>query len=123
MISIILIIVAAISNAMMDTLDHNFDNSVFRNLDENFWRKSKGYLNKYKERVKENGRKYPEFISGITDTFSDAWHIVKFCLILCIVIGFSIEKDFCIYDPIIYLIIWGAIFKGSCMFLTINSDE
>lgn len=114
-----LISLAAFFNGVMDTLDHSFDKSVFQNSNEEFWKKSVSYLNKYKDRVKENGRKYPKFLSGFTDTFSDAWHIAKFLLILCIVLGFSVEKNFCIYDPIIYLIIWGAVFKGSCMILTI----
>ena len=107
LLTILLISIAAISNAVMDILKDRFKDSVFSKFNEQFWNPAKSYLNKYIEGDKDKGRKYPSFISGFTDTFSDSWHIFKFILILCIVLIAS--NSF--IEFILYFSLWGIIFK------------
>jgi uncharacterized membrane protein YbjE (DUF340 family) len=107
----ILIFIIALSSAVMDTLKDKFSVSIFKNLNPYFWNPAESWKNKYKNRDKTQGKKYPEYLSGLTDSFSDAWHIFKFLIVVCIIIGFSIEKDFNIYYTIIYWLEYGLVFK------------
>ena len=107
----ILIFIIASSIASMDILKDNFNNSIFKDLDGYFWNPSISWKNKYLGGIKSNGRKYPNYLSGFTDTFSDAWHIFKLIVIICIIIGFSITKQFNIYYTIIYWLEYGLVFK------------
>ena len=106
----VLICIAAISNAVMDILKDKFQKSVFQNYNENFWNPSKSYLNKYIDRDDSKGRKYPSWLSGIMDSFSDVWHIAKLIMIICIIIGFCLTKTFSWQNLIYCWLIWGSTF-------------
>ncbi len=75
-ISLILIILAAISEAIMDTLQFHYDKSIFKsNPKQYFWNPLISWANKYKQDLKT-----PRFI-GSTSLFvfaTDAWHLFKF---------------------------------------------
>jgi hypothetical protein len=107
----LLIIIASISNAIMDILKDNFNNSIFSKLNEGFWNPYFSWRNKYKNLDKSQGRIYPNYLSGLTDTFSDAWHIAKFIMIVCVIIGFSLDNSFSWESLIIKWVLWGIIFK------------
>jgi len=107
----ILIFIAAFSNAIMDTLRHHFDKSVFKNLNQQFWNAAVSHTNKYKNGDSKLGRKYPKCLSPLTDIFSDAWHIFKIIMIVAIIIGFSITKQFQFSDLLIHWAIWFATFE------------
>lgn len=108
----ILIFIAAFSNAVMDVLQHKFSSSVFKNFNPKFWNPTISWTNKYRNGKKENGRKYPSFLSGVTDTFSDAWHIFKLIFILSIITGFCLENSFRLENIPILFAIWGVTFKA-----------
>ena len=107
----LLVVIAAISNATMDILKDNFNGSVFSELNKNFWNPYFSWKNKYKNLDKLQGRKYLTYLSGFTDTFSDAWHIAKFIMIVCIIIGFCLDNILSWQSLLIKWILWGITFK------------
>ena len=71
MLQIILFGLAAIFNAVMDTLEEgHFSKSIFKNLDPKFWYKYESW--KYVRRI------------PIIDYPIDAWHICKSLMIFCL---------------------------------------
>ena len=84
MITIIFITLAAIFNAMMDTVSFHYQESIFMNypklrqfLDANF-----SWQNKYKNRDYKQGKKFfgsTTFLVFLTD----GWHLFKSLMLLC----------------------------------------
>lgn len=79
MISIILILLAAFFNAVMDAVENeNFFETIFRNLPKQFWYKRESW-------------KYVKKIFGYRP---DAWHLAKSCMLVCFagaVVWFDIQ--------------------------------
>lgn len=74
MVSLLFFILAALFNAVMDTLEEgHFTNSIFKNLNPKFWYKYESW--KYAKKIPI--LKYP----------IDAWHISKSLMILCLALG------------------------------------
>ena len=72
MSSLCFVILAAIFNAIMDTLENeNFYSSWFGNLNERFW-------------YKRTSWKYAKKIGGYK---VDAWHLAKSCMIICLLLA------------------------------------
>ena len=76
LLSILSIIVAAISKAVRDSLSHHFENSIFSELNPNFWNPVISGANKWNGGKEENGEKF--FLSstlfvGITE----GWHVFE----------------------------------------------
>lgn len=94
MISLILIIIAAIANAIMDTLVHHYPISVFskyyKTFKESFWFPDNSWKNKYVYKNTKNWRRF------IPDSLSDGWHIMKTVMI------FSLIGAVVCYDPIYF---------------------
>src|SRR5690349_17699778 len=91
MISLIFFVLAAISNAAMDTLAHHFWGSVFKNSDSNFWNPAYSWINKYIDRDYHKGhRKILGTNINFPDAFTDGWHIFKMLMIvfLCLSVAF-----------------------------------
>ena len=85
----ILLGIAAICNAAMDVLAFKFKNSIFKNLNHNWWNPAKSWKNKYKDKMVFKG---PAFI-GSTTLFSfitDAWHLFRFLNNTLITIAFIV---------------------------------
>ena len=77
-ISIVLLIVAAIAEAIMDKLQFHFDDSVFWKLRGNKWWDPKiSHLNKWKNGDKSQGEAFPGS-STIFVFVTDAWHFFQF---------------------------------------------
>ena len=99
----------------MDILKDNFQNSIFKNFSQNFWNPNTSWRNKYIDGDKSKGRKYPSYLSGIFDTFSDGWHIAKFIMIIGICVGMSLQNSITLEEFVknflINLGIWGLTFK------------
>jgi len=72
----VFIILSAISEAIMDKLQHSFNESVFRDLNENWWDPTFSWRNKYKCSSPYMGPKF--FLSTTALVFlTDAWHLFK----------------------------------------------
>jgi hypothetical protein len=101
-VSIIWWILAAVCNAVMDTLSHHYPTSIFVNKDPKFWNPKISWKNKYKEGVKAMG---PAFYlsTGILVAFTDAWHLFKSIQIVLIVVSiitFPYSYQFCFLDVV-----------------------
>ena len=66
-----LVFIAAIFNAVMDTLENEpaFNNSIFRNFDKTFWSKEISW----------------KYAKKILNYKVDGWHLVKSAMIFCLV--------------------------------------
>jgi hypothetical protein len=86
-IGIILVILAGICKAVMDTVADHYDNSVFasKEFDRYFWDKSISWANKYMNDMSRRPRFW-----GSTTVFvfvTDAWHLFQFCTYWMLIIG------------------------------------
>ena len=96
-------IIAGACNAIMDTLQFNFDNSIFKNRTPNFWNPKKSWVNKYSQPLEPYRKKWyyfgivtPKFKESfpfsttILVSLTDAWHLFQkvtwSCLIGAIVL-------------------------------------
>ena len=96
MISLFLVILAAIFNAIMDTLENeNFYSSWFGNLNERFFYKRISW-------------KYAKKIGGYK---LDAWHLAKSCMILSMA-GAVVVHNGHGWMPFVYIgIVWNLTFN------------
>lgn len=96
-LSAILLILAAISNAVMDSLEEGrFQRSVFRKFNPKFWYKEESW--KYAKRV----FKYP----------IDAWHLAKSLMCIFITFAISVNIHFPLLGSVVILGgIWILIFN------------
>ena len=99
MITILLIIIAAACNALMDTVeyDNKFYNSIFRNLDPNWWLKTHSYL-------------HVNFIP-FTKYRLDAWHLFKSLMIVAQVLAIVSYKP--IVNELVDIAFFGFIWNIS----------
>ncbi len=80
-LSLICWILAAICNAVMDTLAHHYSTSIFTKYDPKFWNPKISWKNKYKKGVKALGPAF--FLStGMLVAFTDGWHLFKSTMIV-----------------------------------------
>jgi hypothetical protein len=100
MITLILISVAGICNAVMDVLWSRYDVSVFRNLNPMFWNPQVSWKNKWAQPYPQPAPHewyyfgfYPEYkerfpySSTIFVFLTDAWHLFKFLMLIFIMLG------------------------------------
>lgn len=97
MATLILIILAAYCNAVMDILENeNFSSSIFRNLNPKFWYKRESW--KYAKRI--FGWKF------------DGWHVFKsLMLILLMIAVVSYKPIFGWIDFILFGMVWNINFS------------
>jgi hypothetical protein len=116
MISLILVILAAIINAAMDTLNARYDRSVFYNPN---WTKFNQFTNpatSWQNKWKNGDRKQGELFFG-SSTFlvwtTDAWHLLKTLMLACYSIAIVTYSPIIhpIIDAIAYWIIFGVAFE------------
>lgn len=95
-------VLAAICNAVMDTLEHHYPTSIFVKYNPKFWDPKISWKNKYKEGVKAYGPAF--FLStGMLVAFTDAWHLFKstqIVLIVMAIVTFPYTYEICIFDAI-----------------------
>lgn len=87
LISFILVILASICNAVMDTLCQHHDNSIFGKYKIGFWSDASttSWRNKYVEGNPLKGRKKLFWKINIPSTFTDAWHFTKSSMIVFLI--------------------------------------
>ena len=96
MISYLLILLAAICNAVMDILENeNFSSSVFRNLDPKWWYKRESW--KYAKKI--FGWKY------------DGWHVFKSTTIILLVLAIVLYRP--VLNPVLDFFIMGGIWNAT----------
>lgn len=95
------ICLAAICNAVMDTLAHHYSTSIFNNSNKQFWDASVSWKNKYIDGDKKKGRvRWTRFNFIKPVQISDGWHIFKTLCIFFIVcaVAFHDYKESYIYS-------------------------
>jgi len=98
--SLLLLILAAFFNAVMDAVENeNVHTSIFKNWDPRFWHKRESW-------------KYVRKIFGYRP---DAWHLSKSLMIICMCLAmiffdFSIKKW---QDVLLYLVLAGIVWNVS----------
>lgn len=87
-ISLALFFIAGIANAIMDTLEHHFSISIFKNLPS--WDAKETWKNKWKNGDPEQGPRFP----GSTTVFvftTDPWHFFKMIMISSVAAAVAIH--------------------------------
>ena len=114
LISFILIIIASVSNALMDVLSYRYERSIFANAkNQQFYNPAISWKNKYLNHDPEQGKAFvgsTTFLVG----FTDAWHLAKTIMLLCfisaIVIGFGLGAWSLFLIPLLYMV-YGTVFE------------
>jgi hypothetical protein len=93
----VFILFSAFGKAVCDAIAHHFNESVFKNMDENFWNPVKSGGNKWKNGDRSQGEKFL-FSSTILVTFTEGWHIFdfvrnKFSVVGSLLLCYSIELN------------------------------
>jgi hypothetical protein len=96
--SIILIFLAAILNAFMDTLAHHFSTSIFKELNVKFWNPNISW----------------EYAKKINGYVFDAWHMGKSLMIFCLmgaVVMYVPITNYKLLDWAILGVLWNTTFS------------
>jgi hypothetical protein len=82
-IIVILLIIAAVSKSIMDTVNFHFETSIFSKFEKRrfWWNPSEGWKNKYKDRDFTKGRAFPGSLTWLVFV-TDAWHFFQSLLYL-----------------------------------------
>ncbi len=123
---------AAMCNAVMDTLVHHWEDSIFNNpdaYDEQFWNPQLSDLNKYKNRDPEQGEKF----WGSTTFFvwtTDAWHRFQFYMLsgigsaLICAMGIGQTPWWGYVTMFVgFRVLWGLVFELFYKYLLIKKSE
>jgi hypothetical protein len=105
-ISIICWVLAAVCNAVMDTLADrpHFERSIFSNLNPEFWLKTESWDNKYIDTDGDGegevsaGKRFKGPLGFLNNLF-DAWHIFQSAMvvfIVCAIVFFPYSFSLCI---------------------------
>lgn len=113
-------ILASICNAVMDTSDHHFHTSIFKNKNPMWWNAEVSWKNKYVDGNPQLGfRKIWKNINYPVQ-LTDSWHFFKMWMIVFITISIVTFKDqlfqstnpiYTLFYILIYGIIWNSIFS------------
>jgi hypothetical protein len=113
----ILIILAAICNAVMDICSHKYHQSIFYwkfNLNDQWWDAETSWRNKYINRTPSLGRRkikvgYLEF--NLHPAFTDAWHFFKSLMIIFLFLAIAICPAESIKESIFVFVVGGIIYN------------
>lgn len=96
---IVLIIIAGISNAIMDTLQFRYSRSIFKNFkNQKWWNPSLSWRNKWKNGDYKQGEKYWGSSRWFV-RFTDAWHFFQGLMFSCFFLTVILYNK--IFSPII----------------------
>ena len=116
MISLLLVILAAVLNAAMDTLNAHYHRSVFYNGKwpkfNKFTNPASSSQNKWKDGNKDNGELFFGSSTFLVWT-TDAWHLFKTLMLLCFSIAIVTYTPIIhpLIDTITYWIVFGIVFE------------
>lgn len=116
--SLLLLILAAICNAVMDTLadEPHYDRSIFKNKDKQFWLKTQSHTNKHKPWIHPFG-----IVINKPAQISDAWHIAKTIMIFAIcfsIVLFPMMRPICLFETqflnsLLYVLVMGLAWNNT----------
>lgn len=99
----ILVLIAAFCNAITDILRNNFTESVFKNLNAQYWNAAISWTNKWVDGDKTKGRTFWKVL-GIKITipvvFTDAWHLFKTIMLAALGIAFGLLTPYFLGLPV-----------------------
>ena len=110
--SLILVILAAFCNSVMDVLSTRYYVSIFGNFkNRQFWDWNMSWRNKWQWGEKENGEKF--FLSSTILSFlTDGWHLFKAFMLLFMSLAIVTYKPiFGYFDIILFSMTWGIVFE------------
>jgi len=114
MTSLILIILAAVLNAVMDILSYRYDISVFSKYPKfnQFTQPALSWQNKWKNGDRKQGEKFFGSSTFLVWT-TDAWHLSKTLMLACISIAIVTYRPMIhpVIDAIAYWIVFGIVFE------------
>lgn len=76
-ICVTLLLISSVSFAVMDSLQHHYNSSIFKKFNNVFWNPAYSWRNKYKLGNPKLGEKFPGSTTVFV-MFTDAWHLFKF---------------------------------------------
>jgi len=104
----LLIVLAAMFNAGMDTLYGNFEGSIFKNLNPKFWNPYESWVNKWEHGDKAKGEKF--FGSSTFLVFlTDGWHLLKTLMLLCLSAAVTLQLSW--IEGLIFLCLFCGVFE------------
>lgn len=111
----ILIILAAICNAVMDVVSHKYRLSIFAYDDfkehDQFWDASISWRNKYVGLSPQNGRRKMFWNINLHPAFTDAWHLFKSLMIIFLFLAIAICPTESIKESIFVFVAVGIIYN------------
>ena len=114
MVSLILVILAAVLNAVMDILSYRYDLSVFSKYPKfyQFTVPALSWQNKWKNGDRKQGERFFGSSTFLVWT-TDAWHLSKTLMLLCFSIAIVMYAPIIhpIIDALGYWLIFGAVFE------------
>ena len=123
MISLIFLSLAAICNAIMDTLQFHFYDSIFEkdiktsSKWNQYWNPNISWRNKYINGEVAWGRKKILNIINYPVFLTDGWHLFKSLMLSFLFLSiftFNIKLDYWYYLPVLFIVyktVWGMIFE------------
>jgi hypothetical protein len=121
--NLIFLSLAAICNAIMDTLQFHFETSVFSKLNKNYWNPNISWRNKYINGDIKLGRIKILWIFDKPVMLTDAWHLFKSLMITFLFLSiftFNIKLNYWYTILIlfaVYKVIWGIYFEAFYKFI------
>jgi hypothetical protein len=106
-IGLFLIILSGVAEAIMDTLQFHYDNSIFKKFkNQRFWYPGFSWMNKWKDGDPKNGERFLGS-STIFVALTDAWHLFKFIHTQTLFLGlfFLAISNLTLLEAIIYFLI------------------
>ena len=113
--SVLFWMVAARSNAIMDTLAHHYSTSIFSDKDkypEIIWNPEKSWTNKYVNGDKEQGFKKVRFLFWDVNIFmfmTDKWHLYKSLMLVFMVNSIVTYRDLGWFWNLVMFAVYGVV--------------
>lgn len=111
-IKCLLVAVAAMCNAVMDTLREHYEISIFTRFNRYYWDGKVSWRNKYN--FGQEGMGIKQFYRiPLMSSFSDAWHLFKSAMIITLCLALSIttlSSSFFLLQIALYGTIWNVVF-------------
>lgn len=122
-LTILLITIAAISNAVMDKVSHHFSFSVFSNtkyFKEYYWNAGISWKNKYINGDSRLGRKTWKFRCFLCNKvieitipvqLTDAWHVMKMIMLVCLLSSIATYEFTSMFRALFDICMFGFIYN------------
>lgn len=114
MLTLFLVFLSAICNAVMDVITYRFDTSIFSKVVRLKWfiDPKVSWRNKYKNGDPSQGPKFP-FSTTLLCFITDAWHLIKNIMLVLLYVGITCYIPIInpVLDVILYYIVFGVTFE------------